>query len=152
MRQYMEVSSDIYENYQKIFRREDIYAYSIDECFIDVTSHLPLYRMNGRRMALFLMKSIFVKTGISSSAGIGSNMFLAKVAMDVLAKHNAERAAVLDEDSFKEKSGITGPSRIFGESEHMATRLAKYGIFDLYGITKVNESLLYMGSGRGQST
>lgn len=53
MRQYMEVSSDIYENYLKIFRREDIYAYSIDECFIDVTSYLPLYRMNGRRMALF---------------------------------------------------------------------------------------------------
>lgn len=149
MRRYMEVSSDIYENYLKIFRREDIYAYSIDECFIDVTSYLPLYRMNGRRMALFLMKSIFVKTGISSSAGIGSNMFLAKVAMDVLAKHNAERAAVLDEDSFKEEIWHHRPiTDIWGIGTHMATRLAKYGIFDLYGITKVNESLLYKEFGK----
>ena len=149
MRQYMEVSSDIYENYLKIFRREDIYAYSIDECFIDVTSYLPLYRMNGRRMALFLMKSIFVKTGISSSAGIGSNMFLAKVAMDVLAKHNAERAAVLDEDSFKEEIWHHRPiTDIWGIGTHMATRLAKYGIFDLYGITKVNESLFYKEFGK----
>ena len=69
--------------------------------------------------------------------------------MDVLAKHNAERAAVLDEDSFKEEIWHHRPiTDIWGIGTHMATRLAKYGIFDLYGITKVNESLLYKEFGK----
>ena len=84
---YMKVSAQIYGIYLKYVAPEDIFAYSVDEVFIDATNYLDLYRMNAHDFARMLIKDVLHTTGITATAGIGTNMFLCKVAMDIVAKH-----------------------------------------------------------------
>ena len=99
---YMEYSTRIYDIYLKYVAPEDIHVYSIDEVFIDATNYLPLYGKTGHEFAMEMIRDVLAQTGITATAGIGTNMYLAKVAMDIVAKKipadkNGVRIAELDE-------------------------------------------------------
>ncbi len=103
---YMKYSARIFEIYQTFVAPEDIHVYSIDEVFMDVTAYLSLYQMTAFELAAKIVKEVFETTGITATAGVGSNLYLAKVAMDIVAKHappdeNGVRIAELDEESYK---------------------------------------------------
>lgn len=105
---YLQTSTEIYNIYLKYISKDDIHVYSIDEVFIDVTHYLKIYKMTPRELAMEMIKDILKTTGITATAGIGSNMYLCKIAMDVVAKHvpadeNGVRIAELDEMSYRKK-------------------------------------------------
>ena len=144
MKYYMDYAAHIYSIYLKYISVDDIYVYSIDECFFDITSYLEMYNKTPKEMAQMLMKAVFVETGISSSAGIGTNLFLAKVALDVTAKHSEDGIGILNEQSFKEKIWHHTPiTDIWNIGKGTAERLKKYGIYDLYGVAHFDEKKLY---------
>ena len=106
MAHYMEVSTRIYQIYLKYVAPEDIHVYSIDEVFIDVTSYLNTYKLTPREMTMMLIQDVLKNTGVTATAGIGTNLFLAKIAMDIQAKHIAPdkdgvRIAELDEMNYR---------------------------------------------------
>ena len=106
MARYMEVSSLIYSIYLRFISPEDIHVYSIDEVFMDVTNYLDTYHMTARELAKTMIREVLYTTGITATAGIGTNLYLAKLAMDIVAKHipadaDGVRIAELDETSFR---------------------------------------------------
>ena len=106
MARYMEWSARIYQVYLRHVAPEDIHPYSIDEVFMDVTSYLPLYKLTAHELAMKLVREVLAETGITATAGIGTNLYLAKLAMDIVAKHippdaDGVRIAQLDEESFR---------------------------------------------------
>ena len=106
MAHYMEVSSNIYSIYLKYVAPEDIHVYSIDEVFIDLTDYLKLYSCSAHELTMRMIKTVLAKTGITATAGIGTNLYLAKVAMDIVAKHvepdkDGVRIAELNEMSYR---------------------------------------------------
>ena len=108
MSHYMHCSAGIYEIYLKYIAPEDIHVYSIDEVFIDLTTYLDFYKLSARELAAKLMGEIYDATGITATAGIGTNLYLAKVAMDIMAKHipadeRGMRIAALDEMSYRRR-------------------------------------------------
>lgn len=141
---YMEVSADIYRTYLTLFAKEDVYPYSIDECFVHVTPYLSLYGKDGMEMASMMMKAVYDRTGICATAGVGTNLFLAKIGMDIVAKHVPEHIAYLDETLFREKLWHHRPiTDIWNIGHGIARRLEKYGVYDLYGVTLLPEKVLY---------
>ncbi|MCR5525915.1 MAG: DNA methylase [Lachnospiraceae bacterium] len=105
---YMQISSEIYNIYLKYVAPEDIHVYSIDEVFMDVTHYLKTYDMTPRELAVKMIRDVLKQTGITATAGIGTNLYLCKIAMDVVAKHipadkDGVRIAELDEMSYREK-------------------------------------------------
>ncbi len=144
MKRYMVVSANIYAIYRKYVAEEDIYVYSIDECFIDVTSYLKLYRMDVKELAKIMIDDVFRTTGICATAGIGTNLFLAKLALDIMAKHTDDHIGYLDIDIFKKELWHHEPiTDVWNISYGTANRLLKYGVKTLYGITTLDEDLLY---------
>jgi len=108
MNKYMKYSTEIYNVYLKYFSPDDIYVYSIDEVFIDVTHYLQTYKMKASTLATKVIQDVFETTGITATCGVGTNLFLAKVAMDIVAKHAKAnkfgvRIACLDEDMYKKQ-------------------------------------------------
>lgn len=158
MAYYMAYSTRIYEVYLKYIAPEDIHVYSIDEVFIDATSYLSAYKMDAISLARKIIKDVFELTGITATAGIGTNMFLAKVAMDIVAKktepdQNGARLAYLDEMSFRKTLWSHKPITDFWRiGAGTAKRLASVGLFTMGDIAKCslgdndcyyNEDLLY---------
>ena len=144
MRHYMEVSARIYGIYLEYISPEDIHVYSIDECFIDATPYLALYRTDARSLAKRLMDAVRERTGICATAGIGPNLFLAKVALDITAKHVADGIGELDEESFRRKIWPHRPiTDIWGIGPGIAARLARYNVYDLMGVAALREDILY---------
>jgi len=144
MKKYMEYSAMIYGIYLKYISKDDIYVYSIDECFFDVTSYLWMYGTTPVEMAQMLMDAVYKETGICATAGVGTNMFLAKVALDITAKHAPDNIGYLDEEEFKKSVWRHRPiTDIWNIGRGIANRLAKYGIYDLWGVTQINEETLY---------
>ena len=106
MARYLEASAQIYSIYLKYVAPEDIHPYSIDEVFIDVTAYLPLYKLTAHQLAMKMVREVLAETGITATAGIGTNLYLAKLAMDIVAKHipadkDGVRIAELNEESFR---------------------------------------------------
>ncbi|MCR5742344.1 MAG: DNA methylase [Lachnospiraceae bacterium] len=106
MAKYMQVSSDIFSIYMKYVSPDDIHVYSVDECFMDVTDYLPLYKMTAHELTMTMIRDVLSQTGITATAGIGTNLYLCKIAMDIVAKHSAPdkdgvRIAELDEVSYR---------------------------------------------------
>ena len=144
MRRYMEVSASIYGVLLDYVAPEDIHVYSIDEYFIDVTPYSRLYKKTWRELALLFKQKVLEQTHIHATVGLGTNLFLAKVALDVLAKHAPQGIGVLNEELFKEKIWHHQPiTDIWQIGKGIASRLHKYGVVDLHGITTVPEDRWY---------
>ncbi len=148
MRLYMETSAQIYAIYLRYICPDDIHIYSIDECFIDITDYIKLYRTDAAGVARMLMDAVLRETGISATAGIGTNLFLAKVALDITAKHAPDRMGFLDEERFRTSIWHHRPiSDIWNIGPRIASRLARMGIYDLYGVAHTDEKALYHAFG-----
>lgn len=129
MKRYIDYSADIYAIYLSYIAKEDIHIYSIDEVFMDVTSYLPFYQCSARELGQRIRNSILEQTGIPATCGVGTNMFLAKVALDISAKHSPDFFGELDEAGFKETLWNHKPLHDFWRiGKRTEARLAKYGI------------------------
>ena len=137
MAHYMKVSAQIYGIYLKYVAPEDIFAYSIDEVFIDATGYLMTYNTDARGFVRMLIQDVLNTTGITATAGIGTNMYLCKVAMDIVAKHikadkDGVRIAELDEQTYKEKLWSHTPLTDFWRTgAGTVKRLEKLGIYTM---------------------
>ena len=144
MQKYIDCSADIYGIYLKYVAKEDIHVYSIDEVFMDVTDYLPTYGVCARELAARIMQDIYTNTGIPSSAGIGTNLYLAKIALDITAKRSQDRIGELTENSYRSTLWQHQPLTDFWRIGHgTAKRLAKLGIYTMEEITKADEEILY---------
>ncbi|MBR4731094.1 MAG: DNA methylase [Prevotella sp.] len=152
MAHYIEVSTKIYSIYLKYIAPEDIHVYSIDEVFMDVTAYLRTYKLTARQLAMKMIRDVLATTGITATSGIGTNMYLAKVAMDIVAKKmpadkDGVRIAELDEMSYRRELWDYRPLTKFWRVGHgIAEKLAVYGIDTMGGLARMsvrNEGLLY---------
>ena len=158
MAHYMEYSAKIYQVYLKYVAPEDIHVYSIDEVFMDVTSYLKLHGMSAREFAKMIIQDVLKTTGITATAGIGTNLYLCKVAMDIVAKHvrpdeDGVRIAELDEASYRKKLWSHQPLTDFWRvGKGYAKKLQEIGLYTMGDIARCsignaneyyNEDLLY---------
>ena len=152
MAYYMEYSTRIYQVYMKYVAPEDIVVYSIDEVFMDVTNYLTAYKLTARELARKIILDVIETTGITATAGIGTNLFLCKVAMDIVAKHipadkNGVRIAELDEMTYRRTMWSHQPLTDFWRvGRGYAKKLEENGMFtmgDVARMSEVNEDLLY---------
>ena len=131
MAKYVEFSTRVYNVYLKYVSAEDIHAYSIDECFLDLTRYLKLYKKPARELVKTIIQDVFTTTGITATGGIGTNLYLCKVAMDVMAKHveadeDGVRIAELDEMSYRRQLWSHQPITSFWQvGRGIAARLEK---------------------------
>lgn len=148
MRLYLEYSADIYAIYLRYISPADIHVYSVDECFMDVTRYLALYNMNGRELGIRIMNDIFKETGIRATCGIGSNLYLTKIALDITAKHSADFIGVLDEDTYKATLWDHRPLTDFWRvGPGTARRLEGMGIYTMRDIANTEPEYLYNALG-----
>ena len=144
MKKYIEYSANVYGIYLKYFAKEDIHVYSIDEAFMDVTKYLKLYKLNPIELAKKIIKDIFKRYGITATAGIGTNMYLAKIALDITAKHNPQNIGYLDEEKYKQELWHHKPLSDFWQiGRGIERRLNKMRIFDMYDIAHTEQKRLY---------
>ena len=158
MAKYIEVSTKIYQVYLKYFSPEDIHVYSIDEVFIDASKYANVHKMDIKTLASTVVSDVFQTTGITATAGIGTNLFLSKVALDVLAKHeepdeNGVRIAMLGEQTYKERIWPHRPlTDIWRVGRGYARKLEANGMFTMGDVArcslgnrgdKLNEDLLF---------
>lgn len=144
MRHYMEVSAKIYGVYLEHVSPLDIHPYSIDECFIDATPYLNLYGLTARAFAKRLRDAVMTATGITASVGIGPNLFLAKVALDISAKQEQDGIGVLDAQRFRSEIWPHRPiTDIWGIGPGIAKRLERYHVYDLMGVAALDKRILY---------
>ncbi len=158
MAYYMEYSTKIYEIYLKYIAPEDIHVYSIDEVFMDVTAYLKTYSLSAKGLAAKIIQEVLVQTGITAAAGIGTNLYLCKIAMDIVAKHvepdkNGVRIAELDEMKYRELLWNHQPITDFWRvGRGYAKKLAEHGMFTMGDVARCsigneknyyNEDLLY---------
>lgn len=145
---YMEYSAKIYSIFLKYICSDDIHVYSIDESFLDITSYLSLYQMTPRQLAKTILDDIFDNTGITATVGIGTNLFLTKVALDITAKHAEDNMGFLDENLFKQTLWHHRPLTDFWMiGQGTVNRLNALGIYDMYGIAHCPEKVLYQTFG-----
>lgn len=152
MKKYMKFSADIYQIYLKYLAPEDIYVYSIDEVFCDITSYLKTYNLTPKELCSKIISDIYNKTGITATSGIGPNMFLAKISMDIVAKHTEPneigvRIAEIDEMSYRKLLWNHKPLTSFWRiGPGIAKKLEQYGMYTMGDIARCslkNENLLY---------
>ncbi len=152
MAHYIKVSKRIYNIYLKYVAPEDIHVYSIDEVIMDVTAYLRSYRMTGHQLAMKMIRDVLSQTGITATAGIGTNMYLCKVAMDIMAKKmpadkDGVRIAELDEMSYRRELWDYRPiTKFWRVGQGIAQKLALYGIDTMGKLARMsihNEDLLY---------
>ena len=152
MAYYIRYSTRVYDTYLKYVAPEDIHVYSIDEVLMDVTAYLDTYKLTARQLAMTMIRDVLHSTGITATAGIGSNLFLAKVAMDIVAKHipadkDGVRIAELDETSFRQKLWSHTPITDFWRvGRGIARRLEMYGMRTMGDVARQsvrNDELLY---------
>ena len=152
MAHYMKYSSKIYNIYLKYFSSDDIYVYSIDEVFIDVTHYLKTYNMRAKELVTKVMQDVYKTTEITATAGIGTNLYLCKIAMDIVAKHakpdnNGVRIAGLDEMAYRKLLWSHRPLTDFWRvGKGYSKRLEEHGMYTMGDVAKMsvkNEELLY---------
>ena len=147
MQLYIDYSARIYSIYLRYISKEDIHVYSIDECFMDVTNYLSLYHMTEKEMAVELMDAVMKETGITATAGIGTNLYLAKVAMDIVAKHVDDHIGILNEISYRQQLWDHRPLSDFWRiGSRTERKLAGYGIHtmgDIAYTSVTSEDWLY---------
>lgn len=148
MQLYIDYAAEIYGVYLKYIAKEDIQVYSIDEVFLDVTDYLHLYQMTAVELGRKIMQDILDTTKIPAACGVGTNLYLAKVALDILAKHETDRIAYLDEARYREKLWKHKPLTDFWRvGRGTVERLSNMGICTMEEIAHARESLLYKSFG-----
>lgn len=149
---YLDYSARVYGVYLRYIAPDDIHVYSVDEVFIDATGYLSLYKMSAHELAMTMVREVLAETGITATAGIGDNLYLAKVAMDIVAKKkkadaDGVRIASLSEADYRRQLWDHTPLTDFWRVGHgTADRLAKYGIFTMGDIARCSihhDDLLY---------
>ncbi len=144
MQKYIDYAARIYEVYRRYIHKDDIYVYSIDEVFIDITEYLSCYGKTPKEMAVMLMEEVLKHVGVRAACGIGTNMYLSKVALDITAKHSPDFIGILDEESYRRTLWKHQPLTDFWRvGRGTAGRLARYGIQTMEDIAIADEELLY---------
>ena len=144
MQKYIDYAAEIYGIYLRYISKDDIFVYSIDEAFINVAPYLKKYSMNAHEFAVFLMNKISDELGIRASAGIGTNLYLTKIALDITAKHSPDSIGYLDEELFRKTLWDHRPLTDFWRiGEGTARRLAGRGIYTMRQIAMMDENILY---------
>lgn len=144
MQLYIDYAANIYGIYLKYVSKDDIHVYSIDEAFIDVSDYLVMYDMTAKELGSRIMNDIYENTGITATCGIGSNLYLAKVALDITAKHVPDHIGILDEQSYCKSLWNHKPITDFWRiGPGIAASLAKYGLYTMGDVAHCDESLLY---------
>ena len=143
MKKYIEYSAKIYGIYLKYVAKEDIHVYSIDECFLDITSYLKLYKKEPIDIAKMIIDDVYKTTGITATAGIGTNMYLTKIALDITAKHVDSHIGYLDEEKYKEELWHHKPLTDFWQiGKGISKRLNKLGLSDMYDVAHCDKNIL----------
>lgn len=144
MQKYINYSARIYGVYLKYISKEDIHVYSVDEAFLDVTDYLKLYHKTPHEMAKFFIDEVKKEVGVNATAGIGTNLYLAKIALDILAKHAPDFIGELDEKSYQEKLWSHQPITDFWRIGHgTAETLKKHRIYTMGDVARSDEDILY---------
>lgn len=144
MQKYINYAARIYGVYLRYLSKDDIYVYSIDEAFLDVTDYLKLYQKTPREMAKFLMDEVEKRVGVRATAGVGTNLYLAKIALDIIAKHAKDFIGELDEKSYQEKLWTHRPLTDFWRvGPGIARKLASHRIFTMGDLARADEDTLY---------
>lgn len=144
MQLYIDYSVEIYGIYLKYIAKEDIHVYSIDEVFMDVTEYLVMYGMNAKQLGMRIMEDILATTGITATCGIGTNLYLCKVALDITAKHSPDHIGILDEESYRKTLWNHLPLTDFWRvGKGTVKRLERYGIYTMKEVAEAEEDLLY---------
>lgn len=144
MQLYIDYSAEIYSIYLKYIAKEDIHVYSIDEVFMDVTNYLTMYQMTAKELSRAIMEDIFYSTGITATCGIGTNLYLAKVALDITAKHVEDHIGILDEETYRKNLWNHRPLTDFWRiGPGIARSLERTGIFTMRDIAEADEAMLY---------
>lgn len=143
MQLYIDYTAEIYAIYLKYIDPNDIHVYSIDEAFLDVTDYLQMYHTDAISFAKKLMGEILEKKHIPSTAGIGTNLYLAKIALDITAKHSRDHIGFLDEETYRKTLWNHTPITDFWQiASGKANRLKRYGIVDMNGVAHAPQELL----------
>lgn len=144
MQLYIEYSAEIYAVYLKYISKEDIHVYSIDEVFMDVTDYLPMYQMSAKELSMKIMQDVFDTTGITATAGIGTNLYLAKIALDITAKHVDDHIGILDEESYQRTLWNHRPLTDFWRiGAGISNRLERMGIYTMGQVAAADKAMLY---------
>lgn len=144
MQLYIDYSANIYSVYLKYIAKEDIHVYSIDEAFMDVTDYLTMYQMSAKELGMRIMQDVLETTGITASCGIGTNLYLAKIALDITAKHSEDHVGVLSEELYKKTLWNHRPLTDFWRvGAGTAKRLDSIGIHTMGEIAQADEQMLY---------
>lgn len=144
MQRYIECAADIYAIYLKYIAKEDIHVYSIDEVFMDVTDYLTMYGMSAKELSIKIMQDILDEKGITATCGIGTNLYLAKIALDIMAKHVEDHIGILTEASYCQYLWDHRPITDFWRvGAGIAKRLETVGIATMEQIAKADEEILY---------
>lgn len=144
MQYYIDYAANIYAIYLKYVAKEDIHVYSIDEAFLDVTNYLWMYGMTAIELGMRIMQDVYESTGIASACGVGDNLYLAKVALDITAKKSPTRIAELTEESYRKTLWKHEPLTDFWRiGSGISKRLASYGIRTMKGVAEAPPELLF---------
>ena len=144
MQKYIDYSAEIYYIYLQYISKDDIHVYSIDEAFMDVTDYLPLYGLTARQLGQKIMQDVYDRLGIRATCGIGSNLYLCKVALDITAKHSPDFIGELDEETYKKTLWNHRPLTDFWRvGAGTVNRLASVGILTMGDIAHADEDMLY---------
>lgn len=144
MKLYIDYAAEIYAIYLKYIAKEDIHVYSIDEAFLDVTDYLHMYCMSPKELGKTIMDDILHTTGITATCGVGTNLYLAKVALDITAKHVKDHIGYLTESSYQQSLWDYQPITDFWRiGPGIARRLSSLGITTMKGIADYDEDALY---------
>ena len=143
MQLYLDYSAKIYGIYLKYLSKEDIQVYSIDEAFLDVTNYMGLYQMSPKEIGIMIMTDIKETLGITATCGIGTNLYLTKIALDITAKHARDRIGFLNEEKYIQTLWHHRPLTDFWRiGPGTAKRLSSIGILDMSGIAQADEKIL----------
>ena len=148
MQKYIDYSAEIYGIYLKYFSKDDIHVYSIDESFIDVTEYFSLYQITARQMGLMVMNDISETLGIRATCGVGTNLYLTKIALDIVSKHSPDFIGELDEESYRHKLWKHRPLTDFWMiGRGTASSLERKAILTMQDVAMADEDMLYRAYG-----
>ena len=144
MQKYIDYAAEIYRIYLRYISQDDIHVYSIDEVFMDITPYLNVYKKTPREIAVMLMDKVYSEIGVRATAGIGTNLYLAKIALDITAKHSPDFIGILDEEAYRKTLWDHRPLTDFWRiGRGTERRLSEAGILTMRQIAHADEDMLY---------